>query len=125
MTRRARRGGAGTAGDVEIRDLGAGRFAVSGELGFETVGAALDASRSLFGDCSVIEIDLAGVRYADSAGLALLLEWVIWARRTGREIRYRNIPAQILSIAQISEVEDMLHRAERWTAADLEPTETQ
>lgn len=129
MSDGARASGAGAAGagpgTVELKDLGNGRFLVNGELGFETVGEALEASRSLFGERSVIEIDLSGVQRADSAGLALLLEWVTWARHTAREIRYLNIPVQILSIAQISEVEDMLHRAERWTAADIELTATQ
>lgn len=95
-----------------------GRFAIHGDLTFQTVVPALEESKTLFADHSTIELDLAGVTRADSAGLALMLEWVNWARGTAREIRYRNIPRQVISIAQISEVEDMLGRAERWTGAD-------
>ena len=104
-------------GEVELLDRGDGCFAIRGELGFGTVMAVLQKSKSLFAGHSVIELDLAGVTRTDSAGLALLLEWVNWARNTAREIRYLNIPAQIIAIAQISEVEDMLYRAERWTGA--------
>lgn len=104
-------------GSVEFEALGGGRFLVRGELGFATVRDALEQSKSLFAEHSIIELDLAGVTRADSAGLALLLEWVNWARNSVREITYRNIPAQVRSIAEISEVEDMLHRAERWTGA--------
>jgi phospholipid transport system transporter-binding protein len=105
------------AGEVEILDRGDGCFAVRGELCFGTAMAALQMSKSLFAGHSVIELDLASVTRADSAGLALLLEWVNWARNTACEIRYLNIPASIIAIAQISEVEDMLYRAERWTGA--------
>jgi phospholipid transport system transporter-binding protein len=74
-------------GRVEFADLGDGRFSVSGELGFATAVEALNTSRRLFESCTRIDLDLAGVTRADSAGLALLLEWVNWARRTAREIR--------------------------------------
>lgn len=104
-------------GRVEFEALGGGRFAIRGELGFQTARDALEQSKVLFADHSIIELDLAGVQRADSAGLALLLEWVNWARNTAREVTFRNIPEQIISIAQISEVEDMLSRAERWTGA--------
>lgn len=102
---------------VVFEPLGRGRFALRGELGFKTARDALEQSKVLFADLTIIELDLAGVTRADSAGLALLLEWVNWARNSVREITFRNIPAQILAIAEISEVEDMLHRAERWTGA--------
>lgn len=104
-------------GEVSFEDHGQGRFAVFGELSFATAVDALEQGRTLFSDHSVLELDLAGIKRADSAGLAVLLEWVTWARNTAREISYRNLPQQVLCIAQISEVEDMLHRAERWTGA--------
>ena len=118
MSRREARSSQG--GRVEFTDLGGGTFAVSGELGFATAMEALHTSRRLFEQHTCIEVDLAGVVRADSAGLALLLEWVTWARHTAREISFRNIPAQIISFAEISEVEDMLRLGERWTGADLE-----
>ena len=105
------------AGGVEFRDRGDGRIEILGELSFQTAVAALDKSKDVFSKHSVIEIDLAGVTRADSAGLALMLEWVTRARNNAHDLRFTNIPAQIISIAQISEVEDMLYRAERWTGA--------
>jgi phospholipid transport system transporter-binding protein len=118
LTLHAGRTAGNSPGQVELSDLGDGRFAIHGDLGFQTVIEALEQSKEHFAPHSIIEIDLAGVQRADSAGLALLLEWVNWARGSAREITFRNIPAQITSIAEISEVEDMLRRAERWTGAD-------
>ncbi|MGQ3685552.1 MAG: STAS domain-containing protein [Candidatus Loosdrechtia sp.] len=108
---------AGRPGEVEFEDHGEGRFVIRGDLSFSTAVTALEKSKGLFATHSCIELDLEGVRRADSAGLALMLEWVNWARNSRREIHFSNIPAQITAIAQISEVEDMLHRAERWTGA--------
>jgi phospholipid transport system transporter-binding protein len=114
LNRRASAGSGGGAA-VEFRSQGDGRFRVEGELGFGTAAAALERSRALFRNHAVIELDLSGVRRADSAGLALLLEWVNWARNSAREIQFHHIPAQLIAIAQISEVDEMLHRAERWS----------
>ena len=101
--------------EVRFDDLGNGRFALHGDLTFETVADALEQSQELFADHATIELDLAGVGEGDSAGLALLLEWVNWAKNYVREIRYVNVPAQIVAIAQISEVDNMLTKGERWT----------
>ena len=69
----------------------------------------------MFADHASIEVDLADIGEGDSAGLALLLEWVNWAKNFVREIRYVNVPNDITRMAQISEVDTMLTRGERWT----------
>jgi phospholipid transport system transporter-binding protein len=99
----------------EFKDLGDGRFAVSGKLQFETVSDALSESMEKFSPFSELELDLSGVTDADSAGLALLLEWVHWSKASAREIRFKDIPAQIQNIAKISEVDGILRAGERWT----------
>lgn len=100
--------------DFEFKSLGEGRFAVSGNLEIETATAAYAESMLKFSPFSELEIDLSGVVRADSAGLALLLEWIHWAKNTAREIRFKNVPDQILSIARISEVDGVLSAGERW-----------
>ncbi len=88
----------------------AGRFEVSGELGFETVSALLEQSRStLFAEPAArIELDLGGVSRADSAGLALLLQWMRMARELNCEIRFQRLPQQLLAIARPAELEPLL-----------------
>ena len=61
---------------IELEDLGEGKFALHGELTFVTANDALEASRDLFADHARIELDMTDVKDGDSAGLALLLEWV-------------------------------------------------
>ena len=104
---------------ADFKDLGGGKFEINGVFGYSTVADLLSQSKDLFADYSVIEIDLSGVTQSDSAGLALLLEWVNWSKYFVREIHYKNVPQQITSIAEISEVEDMLHAGERWTGREF------
>lgn len=87
-----------------------GHFQVSGELSFNTVNTLLAESREqLFAvPAEILELDLGGVNRADSAGLALLLEWMRIARSRNMEIRYHHLPEQLLAIAQAGELEDLL-----------------
>ena len=100
---------------VQVIDEGGGRFVVDGPLTFETAAEALEQSKALFSEYDTLEVDLSQVSQGDSAGLALLLEWVNWAKYYVREIKYHGVPQQILSIAKISEVEELLAAGERWT----------
>ena len=100
--------------DYELEDLGDGRFALSGRMTFQTAGSILRDSESLFEQHTLLTIDLGGVTHTDSAGLALLLEWITWANHTVREIRFENMPEKILAIARTTEVDSLLKRGERW-----------
>ena len=103
------------AARAEIVTVGEGRFSVSGDLTFETVSGLLDRGQKRFTAHSRIILDLSDVAATDSAGLALLMEWVSWANHSVREIRYENVPEKLVNIAAISEVETMLTAGERWT----------
>ena len=100
--------------DFELKDLGDGRFALTGEVSFDTAERILRASEKPFEEHTQIEIDLSGVTESDSAGLALLLEWVTWANHTVREIRFEGMPERVMAIAKTTEVDQLLSRGERW-----------
>lgn len=87
---------------------GEGRFRVRGKLNFESVPSALDESLRLFASHDRIELDFSDAEATDSAGLALLVEWVSWARREHRQLHFRHVPKQLVSLARISDVQAML-----------------
>ena len=93
---------------ARLESLGAGRFRVSGVLDASTAREVLEQSESRFAQSKEIDVDLGGVGESDSAGLALLIEWLRAARQGGRAIRFANVPAQIEALARISEVEDLI-----------------
>jgi phospholipid transport system transporter-binding protein len=56
-------------------------------------------------------VDCAGVTRADSAGLAVLLDWLAWGRRKSRALSLTNLPESLIAIARISEVDELLQPA--------------
>ena len=100
--------------DYALEDRGEGRFALSGEMSFDTAERILKKSEEPFEEHTQLEIDLSGITMSDSAGLALLLEWVTWANHTVREIRFTGMPERVMAIAKTTEVERLLTRGERW-----------
>lgn len=100
--------------DYTLEDLGGGRFALRGSMTFETAADILRESEPLFGQHTLLAVDLSGVDDTDSAGLALLLEWITWANHTVREIRFEGMPEKIDAIAKTTEVDSLLTRGERW-----------
>lgn len=101
--------------DFTLEDRGDGRFALSGEMTFDTAERILKKSEEPFEEHTQLEIDLSGVTQSDSAGLALLLEWVTWANHTVREIRFTGMPERVSAIAKTTEVDQLLTRGERWS----------
>jgi len=95
--------------DARLEALGRGRFRIVGELDYQTVDRLLDADDSLFADDPrEIEIDLSGVSHTTSVCLALMLEWLLQARSKNIAIRFSQVPAQILGIAKLSQLEAIL-----------------
>lgn len=82
---------------------------MSGALTFATVPHIHAHSGAVFaGDGASVTLDLQGVTHTDSAGLALILEWMRTAQRQGKVVVFRNIPAQMLSIARLSGLDAIL-----------------
>jgi phospholipid transport system transporter-binding protein len=100
-------------GRAKLESLGGGRFRVSGVLDASTAREVLEQSESRFAQSREIDVDLGGVGESDSAGLALLIEWLRMARQGGRAIRFANVPAQIEALARISEVEELFGGGEK------------
>jgi len=87
----------------------AGRLRASGPLTFATARTArLAGLEALQAAADSLEVDLSGVTGADSAGLAVLVDWLAAARLAGRHLRLRAVPAGLLALARISELEPLL-----------------
>lgn len=82
-----------------------GTAEVSGELTFATVPAYLQRNGELFEGLGDLTIDLKGVRRADSAGIALLIEWLRLGRAAGRTVRFTNMPPQLEALIRVSGLE--------------------
>ncbi len=93
----------------EINQEQPGRFKLEGELSFVSVIAAMKKTSDFFATpTQKMVFDLAGITKADSAGLALLLEWLRLASQTGVDLHYVNLPSQLLAMAHVAGVDDIL-----------------
>lgn len=82
---------------------GDGVLAVQGVLNFDTVPAVLAQSAAWMQQAhNTVTIDLKGVERADSAGLALLVEWLHLAHNKGQELKFVNVPEQVRSLIRVN-----------------------
>jgi len=95
-----------------------GTVLLSGDLTFECVPLLYrEMERRLPSAGPVTTIDLANVTVADSAGLALLLEWQSRQRQRGRELTMHGAPNNLLRLAGLCEAIELLNLSGRVGAA--------
>nr|WP_209262427.1 STAS domain-containing protein [Thiorhodococcus minor] len=88
-----------------------GRWELSGVLDFTTVTHLAEEGMRLLRkvpDRGRVAIDLSGVELANSAGLALLLEWLEMAQTRDIQLSYRRLPDSLRRIAAFSNLQDLL-----------------
>ena len=104
--------------EFELADLGDGKFSLSGDVSFRTAESVLQESDGLFSSGSDVQIDLSQVSRTDSAGMALLLEWLSRAAGAGVQLQFANIPEKIKAIAVTAEIDDFLESSQSLTSDD-------
>ena len=87
-----------------------GRLMLSGEVTYRTVTQLLNQGPAAQGGGLAV-VDVAGVTRADSSALALLLEWLRAAARSGTRLRVENLTPDLASLARLYGVEDLLGAA--------------
>jgi phospholipid transport system transporter-binding protein len=80
---------------------------VSGHLTMETVAAVFNTGLQPDGDGALV-IDLAKVEMVDSAAVSLLLSWLRRAQRNQVAISFANVPDNLLSLARLYGVAELL-----------------
>jgi phospholipid transport system transporter-binding protein len=93
---------------MSVELIGENSLRVSGDLSFKTVPEFVSSNKNLFSSANSIDVDLSNVSRADSAGVALLIEWQRQAQKQKKSICFINIPSQMLSIVRLSGVDDLL-----------------
>ena len=93
---------------ARIVSEGAGRFRIEGDINFDSVMPLLHRSRALFRDEERIRLDFAGVVRINSAGLALLIEWMKEARQGSYLLEVSHLPVRLLAMIRICGVEDLI-----------------
>ncbi|WP_394754286.1 lipid asymmetry maintenance protein MlaB [Crenothrix sp.] len=87
---------------LTISKQGTDCFSVEGDLTFAAISARLTTLFAFLTPSKQITIDFTQVTSADSAGLALLIEWKKIARTNKSQLVLKNIPKQLLMLAGLS-----------------------
>lgn len=88
------------AAAIALRDS---RIEVSGAVTFSTVPKLAAQARAwLTGVVGPAVIDLGAVERIDSAGLALLVEWLQLARAHGSRLSFQHVPEQVRRLVAIN-----------------------
>ena len=87
---------------LQIEATGTGAVRVSGRLGVANAAAALARDGELRPGAGIVEVDTGGLEGLDSVALAVLLAWSARAANAGVQLRYRNLPAGLAALAEVS-----------------------
>ncbi len=101
-----------TSGPFRLVADSGGRFSAAGPLTFATARRARELGLDALADSATarLEIDCQGVTSSDSAGLAVLLDWLAVAKSQGRSLTFTHLPPGLAALARISEVNELLER---------------
>ena len=88
-------------------DRDGGRVQVPSHLTIETVTSLFKNGLQTSGETPLV-IDLAQVETVDSAAISLLLAWLREAQRSSVQLCFAHVPENLLSLARLYGVADML-----------------
>lgn len=105
-------GGATAPAAFEIVVTSPGELAARGALAFANARSARSEGLHALHTSTAreLQVDCGGITRSDSAGLAVLLDWMAAMKREGRPLRFANLPPGLLAVARISGVEEMLQK---------------
>jgi len=86
-----------------------GIYQLAGPLGFDSVMGLAQAGRSaITGSDEKVIFDLSKVTVVSSAGLALLISWLRYARTHGKHLHFTHIPDSLIGLARVSGLSHLL-----------------
>lgn len=83
-------------------------FRLEGRLTVDEVPGVYHEHRDWEEDGPPGVVDLSGLEASDSSAVALLLEWLSWARAHDNGMRFDNPPEALRTIAGLSQVDKIL-----------------
>ncbi len=91
---------------LQISDQGNGYFVIEGDLTFATIDKRTITDLVFLSTAKAVTLDLSHVTNSDSAGLALIIECLKYARHYQTQLSFNNIPKQLLNLAKLSGLDD-------------------
>jgi phospholipid transport system transporter-binding protein len=96
------------SGSAQIATRSPGHYGLAGPVTYGTVTALWGLTKDLFRSAGPFFVDLSAVTEIDSAGLALLVEWLRRCRVHGTTISFEQAPAKLAALARIGDLGELL-----------------
>lgn len=82
---------------------------LAGEINFSNVMSLRQKSLAQFNHhAPELFFDLSKVKSSDSSGLALMIEWIKLGNARHKKVKFLQVPKELLSIAKVSGLEDLI-----------------
>ncbi|MDF1582857.1 MAG: STAS domain-containing protein [Methyloprofundus sp.] len=93
--------------NIEITNSATGTYRLKGNLIFNTINKDVLNTLDFNQAPASMTIDLQQVGEIDSAGLALLIEWIKFAQARQKKLHFDHIPAQLTALAKLSYISEI------------------
>jgi anti-anti-sigma factor len=87
---------------------GKNELCLAGHIDVANVKQACNDGMRFINNLSEVNIDLSGLRYADSSSLAMLVEWIRCARTQHKSIVFKNTPQFMLDLGRVCGLDAIL-----------------
>jgi len=91
--------------DIELRNT---TCFISGDLDFNNVMIIYEKSLDLILNCPELIFDLSALRSSNSAGLALLVEWIKLSEQRNKSITFKHLSKHLVSLAKAAGIAGLL-----------------
>ena len=91
--------------DIVLQD---NRFLIRGDLNFSNVMSIYRKSVQPSQHCPELVFDFSQLTSSDSAGLALIIEWIKLSRQLNKPIRFAHLSSDLMSIAKAAGIDELL-----------------
>lgn len=96
--------------DIAFKD---NKFHLTGDLDFSNVMTIYNKSLKQMRDQSTLTFDFAALKSSNSAGFALLIEWIKFAKKNNLPIYFENLTQDILAIAKTTGIDKLIANMQR------------
>lgn len=81
---------------------------VIGEINHQNVNQLLRDGKAIMRQHAHLQVDLSQVHHANSAGVALLTEWLRFAKANNKTLSFSKVPEQMLAIIELGGLAKLL-----------------
>lgn len=91
--------------DIELKD---NVFLLSGDLHFSNAMAVYQKSLPLLNKSQDLHFDFSQLKSSDSSGLALVVDWLKYANKEKKPVKFMHLSEDLLSIAKAAGISGMI-----------------